>query len=138
MKNIFGLISLFLLFLLGGKTMNTTSLSVERGESVCVIPQEEEASMERIAVSTSLLSDSPTAFVDTESLARQFRVIGRNQRQLSQTSSVLSKWMVNYRMAKSRLDALLQSSNHVYTSLPLPSWAVSSDHYVFGMRRILI
>ena len=40
--------------------------------------------------------------------------------------------------SQGRLDILCHSNHTVYTSLPCQSWEVPSDHYVFGMRRILI
>ena len=77
------------------------------------------------------------AYVDTESLARQYRVCGRGQRSFSVQQMLLGKSSA-YRAAKKRLDVLFHTINHVYTSLPYQSWTISSDHYVFGMRHILI
>lgn len=135
MKNIIWLISLSLLFLLGIKGMSMTSLSEEGGEDVCVLL--ENVPVARIYSFPSQLPDADSAYVDAETLAGQFRVLGRSQRQLSVTYSLCSKGMV-CRMAKYRLDALLHSTKHVYTSLPRQYWTVSSEHYVYGMRRILI
>lgn len=36
------------------------------------------------------------------------------------------------------MEALEQSTTSLFSSMPYLSWSVSSDHYVFGMRRILI
>ena len=127
--------SLSLLFLFGVKLMDLTS-SVEEKEQVTCILQEHDPSGQ-VNTFPDQLPGENVAFVDTLSLTNQLRVIGRTQRQLSVTYSLLSKGDI-CRLAKCRQNALFQSSKHVYTSAPHLSWSVSSEHYVFGMRRILI
>lgn len=134
MKNIVCLISLSLLFLFGIKAVNTPSL-LEEEVAYCIL--QENISADKIYPIPDQLSEAVSAFVDAESLTGQLRVVGRCQRQHSLAYSLLLK-SVFFRMIKSHLDTLLQSANHVYTSLPRPCWSVSSEHYVFGMRRILI
>ena len=77
------------------------------------------------------------AYVDVESLAHQYRICGRGQRYFSVQQMFCAKSSA-YRAAIRRLDILCHSNHTVYTSLPCQSWEVPSDHYVFGMRRILI
>lgn len=134
MKNIVCLISLSLLFLFGIKAVNTPSL-LEEEVAYCIL--QENISADKIYPIPDQLFEAVSAFVDAESLTGQLRVVGRCQRQHSLAYSLLLK-SVFFRMIKSHLDTLLQSANHVYTSLPRPCWSVSSEHYVFGMRRILI
>lgn len=134
MKNIVCLISLSLLFLFGIKAVNTPSL-LEEEVAYCIL--QENISADKIYPIPDQLSEAVSAFVDAEALTGQLRVVGRCQRQHSLAYSLLLK-SVFFRMIKSHLDTLLQSANHVYTSLPRPCWSVSSEHYVFGMRRILI
>ena len=109
---------------------------VEEKEQVTCILQEHDPSGQ-VNTFPDQLPGENVAFVDTLSLTNQLRVIGRTQRQLSVTYSLLSKGDI-CRLAKCRQNALFQSSKHVYTSAPHLSWSVSSEHYVFGMRRILI
>lgn len=134
MKNIVWLISLTLLFLFGIQSVNVPSL-LEEEAGVYVLQNKQMT--DQVYSLPSQLPDADKASVDVESLAGQYRVIGRCQRQLTVAYSFLSKG-VTCRLVKSCLDTLLQSANHVYTSFPRPCWSVSSDHYVFGMRRILI
>lgn len=135
MKNILLFISLSLMFLLGARDMN-------------VVPFEKEG----VGMETVLHSDIPVgyissvvfewpeegdAYVDAQSLARQFRVCGRGQRHLSvhQFSSVRS---TAFRVAQKHHELLYHSIGRIFSSLPYQGWSVPSDHYVFGMRRILI
>ena len=133
MKNILLFLSLFLMSLLGVKGIDAAILEGEGVESVFQI----EDSVGYILPSVAELPDEGEANVDTESLARQYRVCGRGQR----TSFVQQMFFgkeSTYRAAKKHLDILFHTINHVYTSLPYQSWTISSDHYVFGMRHILI
>ena len=36
------------------------------------------------------------------------------------------------------IEELFHSVTSIHSTLPFQSWAVASDHYIFGMRRILI
>ena len=135
MKNILLLIFLPLMFLLGAKGVNEPLFEGE-GEEVEYVLQV-KTPVGYILPSVSELPDEGEAYVDTESLARQYRVCGRGQRSFSVQQMLLGKSSA-YRAAKKRLDILFHTINHVYTSLPYQSWTISSDHYVFGMRHILI
>ena len=135
MKNILLFLSLFLMFLLGAKGIDDTSC--EREEIGVESVLQGKMPEGYILPSVAELPDEGEAYVDTESLARQYRVCGRGQR----TSSVQQMFFgkeSTYRAAKKHLDILFHTINHVYTSLPCQSWAISSDHYIFGMRHILI
>ena len=135
MKNILLFLSLFLMSLLGAKDIKGTFLSEEGVGVECVL--QAEASVGCIAPMVSELPDEGEAYVDMESLARQYRVIGRGHRSFSVQQVFFGKSSV-YRAAKRHLELLSHTINQVYTSLPCQSWAVSSDHYIFGLRRILI
>ena len=135
MKNFLLLLSFFLVSLLGAKGLEST-LPVEEGAGVeSVLPA--EASVGYILPLVAELPDTGEAYVDVESMAGQYRVVGRGQRSFSVQQMFMAKSSA-YRAARKRLEMLSHTINQVYTSLPCQSWAVSSDHYVFGMRRILI
>lgn len=135
MKNFLLLLSLFMMSLLGARDVHDT-LSVEEGMGVeSVLPVEEP-----VGHILPIVAELPTkgeAYVDVESLALQYRICGRGQRSFSVQQMFFGKSSA-YRAAKKHLEMLSHTINQVYTSLPYQSWAVSSDHYVFGMRRILI
>ena len=135
MKNFLLLLSLFMMSLLGARDVYDT-LSVEEGMGVeYVLPAEEP-----VGHILPIVAELPTkgeAYVDVESLALQYRICGRGQRSFSVQQMFFGKSSA-YRAAKKHLEILPHTINQVYTSLPCQSWAVPSDHYVFGMRRILI
>ena len=135
MKNFLLLLFLFMMFLLGARNVNG-SLPVEEGvgvESVLLT----ETSVGYILPVVAELPDTGEAYVDVQSMAGQYRVIGRGQRSFSVQQMFMAKSSA-YRAAKKRLEMLSHIINQVYTSLPYQSWTVPSDHYVFGMRHILI
>ena len=135
MKNFLLLLSFFLVSLLGAKGLES-ALPVEEGAGVeSVLPT--EASVGYILPIVAELPDTGEAYVDVESMAGQYRVVGRGQRSFSVQQMFMAKSSA-YRAARRRLEMLSHTINQVYTSLPCQSWAVPSDHYVFGMRRILI
>lgn len=135
MKNILLFISLSLLFLLGAKNMDGTFLEEERMEVENVF--QTNIPTESILSCASGLPDENEAYIDTEALARQFRVCGRGQRSFSVQQMFFGKSSA-FRASKKYLEMFLRTTNCIYTSLPCQSWTVSSEHYVFGMRRILI
>lgn len=135
MKNYLLLLSFFLVSLLGAKGLES-ALPVEEGAGVeSVLPT--EVSVGYILPLVAELPDTGEAYVDVESMAGQYRVVGRGQRPFSVQQMFMAKSSA-YRAARRRLEMLSHTINQVYTSLPCQSWAVPSDHYVFGMRRILI
>ena len=135
MKNFLLLLSFFLVSLLGAKGLES-ALPVEEGAGVeSVLPT--EASVGYILPLVAELPDTGEAYVDVESMAGQYRVVGRGQRSFSVQQMFMAKSSA-YRAAQKRLEMLSHAINQVYTSLPCQSWAVPSDHYVFGMRHILI
>ena len=135
MKNFLLFLSLFLMFLLGAGDVNDT-FPVEEGVGVVCVLQT-DSSVEQILLSEINLPDEGEACVNTENLARQYRVNGRGQRSFSVQQMFYGKSSA-YRAARRRLEMLSHTINQVYTSMPCQSWSLSSDHYVFGMRRILI
>lgn len=135
MKNILLFLSFFLMSLLGAKGIEGT-LSSEEGVGVKSVLQT-ETPVGYILPVVAELPDAGEAYVNVESMAGQYRVIGRGQRSFSVQQMFMAKSSA-YRAARRRLEMLSHTINQVYTSLPCQSWAVSSDHYVFGMRRILI
>ena len=135
MKNILLFLSFFLVSLLGAKGLES-ALPVEEGAGVeSVLPT--EASVGYILPLVAELPDTGEAYVNVESMAGQYRVIGRGQRSFSVQQMFWGKSSA-YQAAKRRLEMLSHTINQVYTSLPFQSWEVPSDHYVFGMRHILI
>ena len=135
MKNFLLLLLLFMMSLLGARDVHDT-LSVEEGMGVeSVLPAEEP-----VGHILPIVAELPTkgeAYVDVESLALQYRICGRGQRSFSVQQMFFGKSSA-YRAVKKHLEMLSHTINEVYTSLPCQSWAVPSDHYVFGMRHILI
>ena len=135
MKNFLLLLLLFMMSLLGARDVHDT-LSVEEGMGVeSVLPAEEP-----VGHILPIVAELPTkgeAYVDVESLALQYRICGRGQRSFSVQQMLFGKSSA-YRAAKKHLEMLSHTINQVYTSLPFQSWEVPSDHYVFGMRHILI
>ena len=135
MKNFLLLLLLFMMSLLGARDVHDTH-SVEEGMGVeSVLPAEEP-----VGHILPIVAELPTkgeAYVDVESLVHQYRICGRGQRYFSVQQMFCAKSSA-YRAAIRRLDILCHSNHTVYTSLPCQSWEVPSDHYVFGMRHILI
>ena len=134
MKNILLLLFLFSMFLLGAKSSNDTL--PEEGVGVESVLQADIPVDQILPVVTEWPHESE-ACVDAESLARQFRICDRSQRIVPVKYLSLGKNSA-YQSARKCLERLFHSINQTYTSLPFQSWSVSSDHYVFGMRRILI
>lgn len=135
MKNIFLLISFSMLFLLGVKGVNV-SLPVEEGVGVESILQTDVPEGSILPV-VAEWPEEGDAYVEVESIMHPYRICGRCYRQLSvrQLSLVRSS---AYRNVQKHLELLFGSIERTYSSLPCQSWPVPSDHYVFGMRRILI
>ena len=130
MKNILLLLFLFSMFLLGA--MNTNDTFPEEGagvESILLV----DIPIDQVLPVVTEWPNESEACVDAESLARQFRICERNQRVISLQYLSLGK-----KSAQKRLEQLFHSIGRTYTSLPFQSWPVASDHYIFGMRRILI
>ena len=136
MKNILLFLSLFLVSLLGVKGIEG-ALPSDEGVGVECVLQAEASTTGSVLPMVTELPDEGEAYVDVESLARQCRVVGRGQRSSSVQLVFFGK-SAAYRAARKRLEMLFHTIKSVYTSLPCQSWAVSSDHYVFGLRHILI
>lgn len=135
MKNILLFIFFFFLYLSGAKSMDGTSQKDE-GTGVETVLQK-EATSGYVLSSVAELPPPGDAYVDSESLARQFRICGRGHRSLSVQHVLVSKGSA-YRFARKRLELLFHSIYRIYISLPRQSWTVSSLHYVFELRHILI
>lgn len=143
MKNYLLFLSVAFFFLLAAGNLSVSFLSQEGMEEECSLHQENmDCSTHSLPISgyvlpvTSEIPDGVILFEDGQSIARQLRVCGRSQRVLTLHYTLLNKDLL-FKLAKYRMDALFQSS-HVYTTLLCRSWEVSSDHYVFGLRHILI
>ena len=134
MKNILLFLFLFTMFLLGVK--NTNGTLPEEGVGVESVLQA-DAPMGYVLPVVTEWPQKSEASVNADSLVRQFRICVRGQRQLPVQYVSFAKNLA-YQSAKKRLELLFHSIERTYTSLPFQSWSVSSDHYVFGIRRILI
>lgn len=135
MKNYLLFLLFFLVSLLGAKGMEGTLLSEEEMGVESVLQAEEPVGY--ILPVVAELPETGEAYVDVESMAGQYRVIGRGQRSFSVQQMLWDKSSA-YRAAQRRLNMLSQTIHSVSSSLPSQSWAVPSDHYVFELRHILI
>ena len=135
MKNFLLIIFLSLMSLLGVKSMDCTLQEEERMEVENIFHA--DIPLGYVQSSVIELPDDSGAYVVTDSLARQYRVCGRGQRSFSVNHSLWGKSAV-LRTAKKHFEMLSNFMNCAYTSLPSYSWKVASEHYVFGLRRILI
>ena len=135
MKNIVLLISFFALLLLGAEartevlpvTEDVVSVSVSEGEVMdrgFILPMQDKHLWDGMV------------FTEAEPLTGQLTA-SRSYRFVTSQGFLLSKALIRriavLRMALSNRSAVLACS-----LLPCQSWEVSSEHYVFGMRRILI
>ena len=135
MKNYLLFLLLFLVSLLGAKGIES-ALPSNEGMGVKSVLQAEEP-VGYILPVVAELPETGEAYVDVESMAGQYRVIGRGQRSFSVQQMLWDKSSA-YRAAQRRLNMLSQTIHSVSSSLPSQSWAVPSDHYVFELRHILI
>lgn len=135
MKNYLLFLLLFLVSLLGAKGIES-ALPSNEGMGVESVLQAEEP-VGYILPVVAELPETGEAYVDVESIAGQYRVIGRGQRSFSVQQMLWDKSSA-YRAAQRRLNMLSQTIHSVSSSLPSQSWAVPSDHYVFELRHILI
>ena len=135
MKNYLLFLLLFLVSLLGAKGIES-ALPSNEGVGVESVLQAEEP-VGYILPVVAELPETGEAYVDVESMAGQYRVIGRGQRSFS-VQQILWDKSSAYRAAQRRLNLLSQTIHSVSSSLPSQSWAVPSDHYVFELRHIII
>ena len=135
MKNYLLFLLFFLVSLLGAKGIKS-ALPSNEGMGVESVLQAEEP-VGYILPVVAELPETGEAYVDVESMAGQYRVIGRGQRSFSVQQMLWDKSSA-YRAAQRRLNMLSQTIHSVSSSLPSQSWAVPSDHYVFELRHILI
>ena len=135
MKNYLLFLLFFLVSLLGAKGIES-ALPSNEGVGVESVLQAEEP-VGYILPVVAELPETGEAYVDVESMAGQYRVIGRGQRSFSVQQMLWDKSSA-YRAAQRRLNMLSQTLHSVSSSLPSQSWAVPSDHYVFELRHILI
>jgi hypothetical protein len=135
MKNYLLFLLFFLVSLLGVKGIES-ALPSNEGMGVESVLQAEEP-VGYILPVVAELPETGEAYVDVESMAGQYRVIGRGQRSFSVQQMLWDKSSA-YRAAQRRLNMLSQTIHSVSSSLPSQSWAVPSDHYVFELRHILI
>ena len=135
MKNYLLFLLFFLVSLLGAKGIES-ALPSDEGMGVESVLQAEEP-VGYILPVVAELPETGEAYVDVESMAGQYRVIGRGQRSFSVQQMLWDKSSA-YRAAQRRLNMLSQTIHSVSSSLPSQSWSVPSDHYVFELRHILI
>ena len=135
MKNYLLFLLFFLMSLLGAKGIESALPSNEEMGVESVLQAEEPVGY--ILPVVAELPETGGAYVDVESMAGQYRVIGRGQRSFSVQQMLWDKSSA-YRAAQRRLNMLSQTIHSVSSSLPSQSWAVPSDHYVFELRHILI
>ena len=135
MKNYLLFLLLFLVSLLGAKGIES-ALPSNEGMGVESVLQAEEP-VGYILPVVAELPETGEAYVDVESMAGQYRVIGRGQRSFSVQQMLWDKSSA-FRAAQRRLNMLSQTIHSVSSSLPSQSWAVPSDHYVFELRHIII
>ena len=135
MKNYLLFLLFFLVSLLGAKGIES-ALPSNEGMGVESVLQA-EGPVGYILPVVAELPETGEAYVDVESMAGQYRVIGRGQRSFSVQQMLWDKSSA-YRAAQRRLNMLSQTIHSVSSSLPSQSWAVPSDHYVFELRHILI
>ena len=131
MKNYLLFLLLFLVSLLGAKGIES-ALPSNEGMGVESVLQAEEP----VGYILPVVAELPETG-DVETMAGQYRVIGRGQRSFSVQQMLWDKSSA-YRAAQRRLNMLSQTIHSVSSSLPSQSWAVPSDHYVFELRHILI
>lgn len=140
MKNAWLLISFLFMFLFASKAMDGLLLPVAGEVEECAL-QDVYSSSDQSAgyilpVSSGFLYRD-MVMADVSSLAIQFRLAVRIFRSVSLHYSFLNK-MFAWRQILHRLELLAHSCLNVYSTLPHQSWNLPSDHYIFGMRRILI
>lgn len=135
MKNYLLFLLFFLMSLLGAKGIESALPSNEEMGVESVLQAEEPVGY--ILPVVAELPETGEAYVDVESMAGQYRVIGRGQRSFSVQQMLWDKSSA-YRAAQRRLNMLSQTIHSVSSSLPSQSWAVPSDHYVFELRHIII
>ena len=139
MKNVAYLILIVCMFLIGSKTMSEMSFFIEEEGEVCVCQSDEtvqESSSESCFLSIIKSPLEHSALTETQVLARQLTMSGRVFRQNLSQTTLFSKTV--QRVAMMRMKALAQSAIHLHSTYPCRRWKVSSEHYVFGMRHILI
>lgn len=134
------LLSLLFISLFVSNAMNAALFPDMDGVEECVEASGFEACVDNtkgyIIPASDATSESDKAFADAQSLAGQLRVVCRTQRTVNFQISFLTKAMLSRTSVLLSRDCL--SSLNSYTSIPRRSWEVSSEHYIFEMRRILI
>jgi len=141
MKYIWLFISFLFMALLGVETLNGASSLSDTKEEGIIMMEDDELLLANEAAGyiVSLASDRMAGdmlMADPLSLAGQLRAWGRTSR-VVYPSFLFSKFVV-WRAAKLRMENLSSSSSRFYSTLPCPCWQIASEHYIFGMRRILI
>ena len=120
MKNYLLFLLFFLVSLLGAKGIES-ALPSNEGVGVESVLQAEEP-VGYILPVVAELPETGEAYVDVESMAGQYRVIGRGQRSFSVQQMLWDKSSA-YRAVQRRLNMLSQTIHSVSSSLPSQSWA---------------
>lgn len=142
MKYLLLLISFFSLWLIGSRAVTGVLSEAEATIDVSVGYMKADTVETVTDMGTIRPVELPSplgmmTFTEVDLMARQFGAHNRSYRLTNLSCSWLSKFM-NHRVAVLRMAMLTHSATHVFSTLPLLSWNVSSEHYIFGMRRILI
>ena len=140
MKYLLLVISVVILSLLGANLMHGNKSQV-REEMLISFTEEvfscPDDGMEYTLPVSMISPFDDRVIMDAESLVGYLRVCGRLHRSFSFSSSIFSKIMA-WKTVLIKMDVLSHSFLQNYTSLPCQCWSIPSEHYVFGMRRILI
>lgn len=141
MKYLLLIISLLMVSLFGIKD-TVTVLPVDlQAQSVCQYSNyEAESANVNYVLSASgqerLFSDM--FLPETQSLARHLQNNSNRLSRITTTHYYISCNKFLLRLMSLLKEALGLSVTSQFSTMPYLSWSVSSDHYVFGMRRILI
>lgn len=140
MKNVVLLLSFLFISLFVSSVMNGTLFPDMDGVEECAPASAFEICADNtggyIIPASAATSESDKTIADAQSLAAQLRLACRTQRTVNFQASFLTRAMLSRTAVLPSKDCL--SSLNSYTSIPRRSWEVSSEHYIFEMRRILI
>lgn len=142
MKNIWLFILFFSLLMVGSNSITGVLPEAEVADCVFTDFSESDTQSDRTDMGVILPIDSSSpwesvVFTEIDLMGSQFGAHNRLQRLMNSSYSWLSKAYIR-RIAVMRMALLTHSTVHIFSSLPFQSWSVSSEHYIFGMRRILI
>lgn len=139
MKNILLIILLLFALFLGIKTIANVCASENALDFSSSLENEYVQQMDESGCILPFSNDSPLGnilYMDTQSLPRQLSNYGRIQR-ITSIGFGLSKFLIR-KIATIHRIASIHSYDSIFTTFPFQNWTIASEHYVFGLRRILI